>query len=65
MSCKELAQTIKRLRKAGTVVAVEVTGGNHLRLILCNGTSYTAARTPSDRRGLLNMEAGIKRLTAK
>lgn len=62
---KDYAQIIRRLRKAGTVTAVENLNGGHVKLRLCNGTSYTCARTPSDHRARLNMEADIKRLTAK
>ena len=59
---KDLKQRIKRLQREGLVVRIEQ-GVKHDRLILCNGLTYTCAKSPSDYRGLQNLVAQIRRLT--
>jgi hypothetical protein len=65
MSSKDTQQAIKRLRKEGLVTAVESTGGQHLKLILADGSFYIAACSSASSRGVKNMITGIRRQCRK
>lgn len=60
MSRKDQRQALARLRAEGIVVAIEQ-GRKHLKLRLCNGSTYIAATTPGQGCATANMVAGIRR----
>lgn len=62
---KDMNQIIKRLEREGLVVAKVCVNSGHLRLILASGAVYTSAKTPSDYRGLRNLEADVRRLNRR
>ena len=59
---KDTDQLVQRLKKAGLVIGDERTK-KHRHLTLANGQTYICATTPTDWRGLRNMEARIRRMT--
>jgi len=59
---KDMNQIIKRLEREGLVVEKVCTNAGHLKLVLASGACYTSAKTPSDYRGLRNLEADVRRL---
>jgi len=59
---KDMNQIIKRLEREGLVVDKVITNSGHLKLFLASGALYTSAKTPSDYRGLRNLEADVRRL---
>jgi len=59
---KDMNQIIKRLEREGLIVEKVCTNAGHLRLVLASGALYTSAKTPSDYRGLRNLEADVRRL---
>lgn len=59
---KDTDQLVQRLKKEGLVVGDRKTK-KHRKLILATGQTYICATTPTDWRGLRNMEARIRRMT--
>jgi hypothetical protein len=59
---KDMNQIIKRLEREGLIVDKITTNAGHLRLVLASGACYVSAKTPSDYRGLRNLEADVRRL---
>lgn len=58
---KENRALVKQLRKLGYDVVLS-RGTNHFKVIDKNGNLLTTiANTPSDRRGILNAKAGLRR----
>lgn len=58
---KDTNQLVHRLKAEGLVIGDE-RGKKHRHLTLANGQLYVCANTPTDWRGLRNMEARIRRM---
>jgi hypothetical protein len=57
-----MRKILRELRREFPRCAIEVTNGNHFRLVLPNGRAVYAPSTPSDnRRGLRNTRAAVRR----
>jgi hypothetical protein len=62
---KDYEQAIRRLRKEGLVVGEQPTRAQHRKLVLCDGSIYVAACSPSDPRAWKNLVRGIRRTVGK
>jgi hypothetical protein len=65
VSHKDYTQTIKRLIKEGLIVGRAPSGGQHVKLILADGSVYLAGASVSDWRAARNMETAIRRTCRK
>lgn len=65
MSSKDYTQAIKRLTKEGLIVGREPSRGQHVKLILADGSIYLAGASTSDWRAAKNMETAIRRTCRK
>lgn len=61
---KDTNQLVQRLKAEGLVIGDTPTK-KHRKLTLANGQLYVCATTPTDWRGLKNMEARIRRMCEK